>query len=296
MSKWGKELKNFMNDEEYLTFIVMGDPQVLNDKSKKIVGRVANEKAMFCFILGDLVEDGGDPELWDRFKELSAPLFSNFQVHAVPGNHDYQNDWTAENFILSTNSPSAYYSFKHGKCCFVFLDTVLEAAILNREQGAFGIGNTQYVWLEETLEQAKSKNMEVFVFAHHPIFMPEKIYPSTSPDIRADISAFPPNLGNLLPLLTKYRITMYFAGHIHSYEHYIYKEIHFITTGATSLEPLKTMNMKSVHRVGAAARYHYCRVRVAPSHILFSAVDEAGLVFDSFTVRHGYEESTGDAQ
>lgn len=273
-----------MKDEEKcLTFLVIGDPQVLNSKSRKIVDRVANEQAMFCFILGDLVEDGDRLELWNRFEELSAPLFSNFQVHAVPGNHDYQSNGTAENFVLSTDSPNTFHSFERGKCCFVFLDTILEAAIPNKEQGAFKVGSVQYIWLEETLEKAKGENREIFVFAHHPIFMPEEIYPSTSPDIRADVSAFPPNLGNLLLLLTRYEITMYFAGHIHAYEHCAYKDVHFITTGATSLEPLEIMGMANPYRVRAAERYHYCRVSVAPSLIHFSAVDEDGLVFDSFT-------------
>jgi len=269
-------------EEEHFTFIVLSDPQMLNDKFKKIVNRVSAEQATYCFILGDLVNDGNSFELWNRFKELAAPLFSNFQVHAVPGNHDYQSDGTAENFISVTNSPDTYYSLEHGRCCFVCLDTVLEATISGKEQGAFKLRSPQYVWLEETLRKAKYTNKEIFVFAHHPIFMPTNIYFSTSPDIRADISALPSTRGNLLPLLERYEITMYFAGHVHAYEHSVYKGIDFITTGATSFEPWKIKGTVNLHRVKAAECYHYCKVSVSPSLILFSAVDEDGVVFDSW--------------
>jgi len=165
------------------------------------------------------------------------------------------------------------------------LDTVLEATLYGKEQGAFKAGSPQYIWLEETLKKAKDTNKEIFVFAHHPIFMPTNIYFSTSPDIRVDISVFPSTNGNLLPLLERYEITMYFAGHVHAYEHSVYKGIDVITTGATSFELWRMRGTVNVHRVKAAECYHYCKVRVSPPLILFSAVDEDGVVFDSWS-RH----------
>jgi len=269
-------------DHQELSFVVLGDPQRHNDQLKRLVDQIVTEEAAFLVILGDLVDDADDTSSWRRFAELAAPLFSRFHVYAVPGNHDYQKDGSSSHFLSITKLARTYHSATIENCCFLWLDTVLDAPTHSKEQGSLRTDSAQYTWLKETLKSARRDHRNIFVFAHHPILMPTNTYFTTSPDIRLDALTEPPTLGNLFPLLEEYGVSAYFAGHIHAYEHSEFHGITFVTSGATSYElwPIETSD--NSFRVVSRERYHYLKVTISASRMSVAAIDEKGTVLDSF--------------
>lgn len=269
--------------QETFSFVVFGDPQMHNDIARGIIERAAREEAAFCLILGDLVNDANDPSQWTRFREITEPLRTRFPVYTVPGNHDYQVGGQTEHYRAYGHSGETSYRFAHGGCRFVMLDTFLDGDLSETrkaDEGTFLQGSDQYRWLEETLQAARRDGEAIFVGLHHPIFMATSLYFSTSPTIRADETVEPHTLGNLLPLLAQYDAQMVFGGHIHVYEHCVYRAIDFVTTGAAGFELFRPEETINGYRVRAEARYHYCRVAVSASQVVLEAVDIEGMVFD----------------
>ena len=77
--------------EEKITFCVLGDPQALDDGVRVLVEKIAEENPDFVLIPGDcIMANGADPQPWDRFFEIFAPLYTqpNTTLYAVAGNHD----------------------------------------------------------------------------------------------------------------------------------------------------------------------------------------------------------------
>ena len=185
------------------------------------------------------------------------------------------------------------YSFSHGGCRVLMLDALRGGVLwgtLQADEGAFPVGSAQYAWLEQGLMSAFQAGETTFVGLHHPIFIDPSMYSSTAPTIRVDETVQPPSFGNLLPLLVKYDVQMAFGGHIHVYEHCVYKDIDFVTTGATGFELYRPEGTVNGYRVRAEARHHYCRVRVSAEDIVLKAVDVEGEVFDCIERRRKRRE------
>lgn len=284
-------------EQENFTFVVFGDPQMHNDITRQIVDMVAQEKAEFCLILGDLVNDANDLTQWEQYRKVFRPLYAEFPLYTVPGNHDYQLEGRIEHYKAYAHSGDTYYSFNHKGCRFFMLDTFLEGPLSETrkaDEGAFQVGHTQYSWLERGLMSASQEDETVFVALHHPVFMAMSLYFSTSPMIRVDDTIWPPTFGNLVPLLMKYNVQMAFGGHIHVYEHCIHSEIDFITTGATGFELFRPEGTVNGYRVRAEARHHYCRIQVWRERIILEAIDIEGEVFDRIERRRKPDNETLD--
>ena len=188
---------------------------VHSDSLFKSVAACTNaEKPDLVFITGDLVDDTSDPRQNAIFEEdkdlIEAPVW------LVPGNHDYDKQWTPEirDRYVSLRGYERF-SFKHDKCSFIGFDTncIMEDAA--EEEAA------QKEWLKKELRKAR-KCRHIFLFIHCPIFR-------ESIDEPKDYSNFPVSKrAEYISLFKEYGVTAVFAGHTHADYDFDYEGIRFV--------------------------------------------------------------------
>jgi hypothetical protein len=229
-----------------LNFLIMGDwggaPVVGSTPGETATAKAMGIEAVklgasFSLALGDnfylagIQTDEFDSRFQSTFENvftadsLKSPSF--FRV--IAGNHDHKGNTTAQ-VAYSTHSdrwhyPSLYYSFVEQvdnttTAEFVMIDTVTlsgpSACPVSDEEfqgsdprmeetldkeGA----QTQYQWLEATL--AASTADFLFVSGHYPVWSVCEHGPTQS------------LVDTLKPLMEKYKVSAYFAGHDHCQQH-----------------------------------------------------------------------------
>ena len=139
---------------------------------------------------------------WGRLRAISRP---------VPGNHEYQDDFTARGYFDFFNGPGAvtgpagergkgYYSYNFADWHFVALNS--NCAHLN---GGCRVNSLQERWLRDDLQA--NRRPCTLAYAHHPRF-------SSGINGNAD------NLAPLWQALYEYGVDVYLAGHDHHYERF----------------------------------------------------------------------------
>jgi hypothetical protein len=172
-------------------------------------------------VLGDNFYETGinDPDSgrWqDQWEDLYNPLGIRF--YATLGNHDYYDPGSpAAEIARSKRSrswclPRRYYTFTAGPVQFFALDT--DPIEQKRSPG------NQLDWLEKAL--AASSAPWKIVYGHHPVYSTGSEHGDT-----------PEMISDVLPLLKKHKVDVYFAGHDHNLE-YLKPEgdLHFFVSGA----------------------------------------------------------------
>ena len=301
--------------QDVLTFVVLGDPQLAEeDVLQPMIREIKAASPDFVLITGDCVmARGSDPEPWNRFFELFAPLYPepNRLLYAIPGNHDMDGDYNAalEQWLRRWDLPGqkVFYSFDRGPAHFTGLMITRNA--LFRKWDVAGRSITQLQWLKEDLRDIPSTVRWKFIFQHEP-------------GARYCVFTTPPNApgvpavsGLVEPLAFDAGVDIIFRGHQHIYERTYPIDIHnwrrddqrgmvMVTTGGgnrASLLPLKPMETKGkdghVYRfeeeeaapqwfdaVVAVGRPHYCKVIVRGKRLTLEALDLEGQVFDRFEV------------
>ena len=268
------------------SFVVFGDIQNHNDVTRRILELAASLRPDLCVVLGDLVNDGTDLALWEECVALLEPLAAVCEVVAVPGNHDYEGAGIARHFqrLFRTTGSRTYLSLRRGGCRFLLLDTVL-CSEEPWEQGALPANSPQLAWLSSELHHARVHDEPSFVFAHHPIFMPARIYGSTSPTIRVDEGGHGVSSGNLLPVLLQGSAHTFFAGHLHFYERSRYRAMNFVTSGATGYEFPNLGDGGNGCSVLRAETNHLCRIELCGDVVRCQAIDERSEAIDEWSVK-----------
>jgi predicted phosphodiesterase len=134
------------------------------------------------------------------------------------------------------NNGSKYsnYSFDYGDCHFVVIDLYYANSIPGRGNGNFHKITAE--WLEQDLQQNKKE--KVFVFGHEPV-IPYKS--QSGKEITKHM--IDSNADKLWEILKKYKVDLYFCGHIHDYG--VVKEdgIMQINSGSSAIVPNNTYIM-----------------------------------------------------
>jgi tartrate-resistant acid phosphatase type 5 len=191
-----------------------------------------------------------DPLFQQSWSQVYAqPAMAGVPWWLVAGNHDYRGNLTAQmswggdprwrfpalsytvtwplaggNGTVSTAPPD--------RACVrgVFIDTV---PFINRYRTnpesptmAANLANAnataQWAWIETQLQAAASQCVCTLVFGHHPVFS------------GAEHGNAPELVQNLLPLLERYPVDAYIAGHDHTLIHLLRGPVHYWVTGAGS--------------------------------------------------------------
>ncbi len=215
------------------SFYVFGDSKGRFEVLDKIASDAKREHPAFLINVGDIVSDGGLKEFEKYYRwasKLTVPSFT------VLGNHDLIRKTKSSKNYSFFFGPT-YYSFHYGNSYFIVLDDALSY-----------ISDKQLDWLRKTLKKAKHYR-HIFVFAHQPIIDPRKgMYHCMKPIWS--------NRSELIAILKRADIDIFFASHIHSYFEYNIDGIRCIITGGAGA-PLKPPMRKN----------HYVKVVVDKDNV-----------------------------
>jgi tartrate-resistant acid phosphatase type 5 len=275
--------------DKSLTFAVIGDWGRWGRTDQMQVATqmgVACQEAAASFIisLGDNFYDYGvtsvnDP-LWEEsFERVYIAQSLQAPWYAILGNHDYCGNCDAQLDYAKThprwNMPARYYSQVHDigpatKLEIFYIDTNpfvvayktdsrMSKNVLTQDSAA------QLRWLEKGL--AASTAQWKLVMGHHPIYSSGLAH-GNQPEL----------IEQLLPLLQKYKVQAYFAGHDHDLEHLKVGDLDLIVSGAGSeYRPMKTPATSPFSRaisgfVMAAIDTHKLQVRFIDNlgHLLYT--------------------------
>src|ERR1043165_8495747 len=125
------------------TFIQMSDPQFgMYTKDADFVHETANFefaiatanrlKPAFVVITGDLINESGNAAQAAEYKRIAAKLDPQIKLYSVPGNHDVENEPTAESLArYRERFGPDYYSFRAGELTGIVLNSNLEKGTKN---------------------------------------------------------------------------------------------------------------------------------------------------------------------
>lgn len=198
-------------------FIVYGDtrdqlPQYTQDDRHRLVAeKIAAERdILFILNTGDLVQDAGNEEDWNRFFEAAGQLLPNVTYIPATGNHEEGSGLFEDIFGIPPQ-----YSFDCGN---------LRVMILDDNPGTLTSLGGQADRVEE--EFSGWTGWKVVAF-HQPIF-------SSRPDrdqIRADL------VNRWEPVFVRNNVSAVFSAHVHAYEHYKVDGIHYFTVATGGAPP-----------------------------------------------------------
>lgn len=173
----------------------------------KAVEHVNRLKPAFVVFCGDHTNKVGDPVQIAAFKRLVGRIDRAIPVHHVAGNHDVGNAPAAADLDLYRREFGRdWYSFEHGGCHFVVLNTV----IIHKGEKVPDEAARQMAWLTEDLRSAAARRpRHIIVFQHHTLFVSKVDEPATYHSIP------PAARRTLIDLYSACGVSAVFAGHLH---------------------------------------------------------------------------------
>jgi hypothetical protein len=191
------------------TFIVYGDTReqipyyTQLERHKLVADRIAEEENIsFVIHTGDLVCGGEDLEEWGRFFQATRQMLCEIPIYPVAGNHENSSQYYDDFFGM----PS-WYSFECGDAHFAMLDT---------NTGIDLQAETQ--WLTADISGSSRWKFATF---HHPPYSSDSQHWGGHLDIR-DLWE---------PVFMENGLNAVFNAHVHVYERYYEKGIHYIVLG-----------------------------------------------------------------
>uniref|UniRef100_A0A0N5AVE9 Tartrate-resistant acid phosphatase type 5 n=1 Tax=Syphacia muris TaxID=451379 RepID=A0A0N5AVE9_9BILA len=280
-------------DVNTLKFLFVGDtgglpiyPYVTYAQKKvaKALAKINYErKTEFLISTGDnIYYTGVDDDNDQRFESSFEDVYnSNKPWYFIAGNHDHFGNISAQVSYTSKSRrwtfPSLYYkiSYKFGAnnntlVEFLMIDTiVLCGNTRDIESAGFlkmlfadvfldpnnpknpAAAHAQLQWIEQQLKQSKADYL--FVVGHYPVYSIASHGPSSC------------LIKKLKPLLERYNVTAYIAGHDHTLQHIIDKPevknqtsssiMHYIVTGAASRTDTSTKHKNDIPF--SSLKFHY---------------------------------------
>lgn len=243
VSDWDfQSLQKLNANQKNFSFAVLGDNKNSIGTFNSLINKINNNDVMFAVDNGDLVYDGEKEKyrfFIDQISRFKKPLLT------VIGNHEIRENG---NGIYYNYFGRPYYSFTIGNSCFIVLDDSNEKSI----------DKWQLDWLKKELNNSQSyKNR--FVFMHVPLYDPRE------GDYKQGHSLEDLKMVNTLnDLFDKYKVTMVFASHIHSYYEGKWHNTPYIISGGGGAE-----------LAGADPKhdfYHYIKVDVKNDKVSYEVV------------------------
>jgi tartrate-resistant acid phosphatase type 5 len=228
-----------------LNFLVISDFGGQGGKIQKDVGaqlgQIAKlEKSKFIITCGDNYHQNGIPNACDpRWKSEYEDIYSSPSLtipwYASLGNHDYVGNAKAEieySFISKRwKMPDRYYAHTEKindttDILFVHIDTSpFITEYRNNDSTYHVLGQDiqkQLCWIDSVL--ASSHALWKIVVGHHPIY--------SSVGNHGDTKEL---IDDILPLLQKYGVRIYFCGHEHFLQYLVHDKLNFFVCGGGSV-------------------------------------------------------------
>ena len=240
--------------------VVYGDSQHNEDIQVKLIQRILTFKPTIVFRVGDLVDDGNNPELWKRFNAIHGPLIKSTEYFPCLGNHENNSPLYFKNFPWINYQH--WYSVERYGIRFIILDS----------NSPIDTSSDQYNWLKSELESSQQVKFIILLF-HHPLFDTGEIHSEDEKGLRPV----------LMPLISKYKIQAVFSGHSHNYQRFQYQDSYFIVTGGGG-SYLYNQGRKSPHLQKFFKGFHFCLIRPQKDYLQVEVIDIDGNSIDKFDI------------
>lgn len=244
-----------------LDIVVYGDSQHNPEVQRELVQTILSYKPAIVFRVGDIVDNGHDPELWKTFNDIHGPLLNTTEYFPALGNHEYDSPLYFKNFPFIHNQ--RWYSVDRMGIHFVVLDS---NSRLDSE-------SEQYKWLTRNLAAAEDTINFIILLFHHPLF-------DVSANHASDEKQLKPVL---LPLIEKYGVSAVFSGHSHDYQRFEYEGVNFIVTGGGG------SNLYQQSRTDPCLQkfsltYHFCLLTPEDGFLRVRVIDIDSNIIDDFKI------------
>ncbi|HWE31568.1 MAG TPA: metallophosphoesterase family protein, partial [Polyangia bacterium] len=203
-----------------LRFAVYGDVRSGHDIHAELNRSLIEEQPDLAILTGDLVDRGTDEGEWESFFDIAGPLLRQVCIFPAIGNHEYAKQghglaafmqffrWP----IAGDDEPS-WYSYDVAGAHFVALDS-------DQYKSPRQLG-----WFEHDLKEARRRRVRaIFVYAHEG--------PASS-GLHGDN---PICVRDYVPIMQRYRVSMFFGGHDHDYERGRIGTLDYVVTGGGGAE------------------------------------------------------------
>ncbi|MEQ9257793.1 MAG: metallophosphoesterase [Roseovarius sp.] len=201
-----------------------------NPRARYVFNQINQTGAAFCVHLGDMVNPV--PELptygpaADNFHAIASKL--KMPLHLMPGNHDIGDKpvtWMPAGMVNGEHVAlyrehfgQDYYSFDHGDCHFV----IINSPLINSGDPAEA---EQAAWLEADFEANAGRR--IFMFSHYPLYVCDPAEPESYDNIDE------PARGWLLGLIRRYKPEALFAAHVHNFWYDVIGETEYYVVPST---------------------------------------------------------------
>lgn len=299
-SKVNKLTKTLIKMDSSLNFIAMGDwGRNGADHQKQVAAQMgitaADLKAQFIISTGDNFYPSGvisehDPLFKYSFEDIYTDFSLQWDWYPILGNHDYKSNPDAQvaysKISRRWKMPARYYSKKFPingdksqQVLVVFMDTnpLIPEFYDNNEYGPNVKGQdttAQKKWLHKVLSDTSPDIKWRIVVGHHPIFTGGSR--TNAYDTKAVRS-------RLKPILDKYGVDVYLAGHEHSLQ-YIKptgKTHYFISGAASEKTPVKLIEDMEM----AASAYGFMTFSIRKNELFMQTINDEGEIIYSTSIK-----------
>ncbi len=186
------------------------------EQTDTIIRQFGKNTYDFTIHTGDIVENGSVAKSWRDYFNTAQPVNASAPFMAVPGNHDVVNDTASRIFqqpfpifyeLMNLPGSQLNYSYNYGNAHFIAINSGYAQGAEKVGKVLFAENSDEYRWLEADLKSARSnKNIKwVIMYSHYPLFV-------------FGVSHIQTWQNHLQPLVDKYKVDLYIAGHRHVYE------------------------------------------------------------------------------
>ncbi|MDF1537896.1 MAG: metallophosphoesterase family protein [Candidatus Thorarchaeota archaeon] len=262
-------------DGEEFRLVIAGDnrpdstvhpvqPEVFSEIADLIIA----ENPHMVILLGDFVyqitsSDAANLAAWKLFTDITDRMGHYAPVIGVIGNHDtgvssgvYLTKYFLDAFI-NTGEHTTYFSFDYAGIHFTALDT--------EEEDLEGrITGTQLDWFTQDLNENEGKMK--FVLAHRPLY--------STTHIGSSLDVNPEEQAALIALLEEKNVTLFAAGHDHSYSRLtVNGVVHLISGG---------LGAPSYSSSWGDDIFHYVMTTVSENSVNFTVINSDGYLHDQY--------------
>lgn len=249
-------------DDFPFSFLLWSDSRTGTEVAAEIARQMIRlvPEASFALHAGDFVIDGDREESWDE--EWWAPmrdLLLHCPIYPTMGNHE-EDSLFYYRYFSSLGGRGTNYSFDWGAAHFI---------VCKIDEG----DSEQVEWLEQDLANNSAAGFTV-VSHHVPPFS------STT----SDTGGIPYLQESVVPLFEKYGVDLVISGDVHSYQHHIRNNIHYLISAGGGEKPYDYGLPLEGMTLTLLKTYNFSRLRLENNRMHITTYNQAGECVDGFEI------------
>jgi hypothetical protein len=249
-------------DDSPFNFLLWSDSRTGTDVAAEIAQQMIKlvPDASFALHAGDFVIDGDREDCWaEEWWDPMRDLLLHCPIYSAMGNHEEDSAFYYR-YFSSLGGRGVNYSFDWGDAHFV---------VCKIDEG----DSEQLEWLEEDL--AGNRNAGLTVVCHH-------VPPFSS--TTSDTGGIPYLQNSVVPLFEKYGVDLVVSGDIHSYQHHIRNNIHYLTSAGGGEKPYDYGLPLDGMTLTLLKSYNFSRCSLVNNTMSITTYNQAGECIDSFEI------------